>query len=365
MQRAVPGLLLCLTLMAIARPIAAVLGGVLLRIQGVDPEGRASPVSAVVVAVLLGLLIGNTLKLPPTLKPGLDFATKKILRLGIVLVGIKLSLLSVLKLGLFGVPVVVTLILAAFGFTTLLGRLLGLSPRLALLTAAGTGICGITATLATAPVLKANEQEVALTVANVTLFGTIGMLFFPTLAHALFADQPAAAGLFLGTSVHDTSQVIGAALAYRDVYNAPLTFDVATVTKLTRNVFLAVVVPALGFFSARGEAVKPKWGELIPMFVLFFLAMALLRTVGDWGLEGGGRALFTLDAAQWKSLTTLLGEDLSTAALGTALAGVGLGIRLSTFRGIGLKPIYLGAGAAMFVALTGMILATLVGPHIG
>ena len=135
------------------------------------------------------------------------FSTTTLLRLGIVLVGIRLSVFDVLKLGLAGVPVVVAAIATGLTVVTWLNRKLGLPPRLGTLIAAGTSICGVTAIVSTAPAIDADEREVAYAVANIVAFGLFGMLVYPYLAHALLTHSESI-GLFLGTAIHDTSQVV-------------------------------------------------------------------------------------------------------------------------------------------------------------
>src|SRR6185436_516123 len=192
----------------------------------------------------------NLLPLPDALTPGLKFATSAVLRAGIVLVGIRLSVFDVLKLGLAGLPVVVAAITTGLVFVTWFNRRLGLPPRLGTLVAAGTSICGVTAIVSTAPAIDADEREVAYAVANVVAFGLFGMLVYPYLAHAVLSRSETI-GLFLGTAVHDTSQVVGAALTYKQVYNDDIVLRVATVTKLTRNIFLAGVIPVLTWLHVR------------------------------------------------------------------------------------------------------------------
>ena len=217
------------------------------------------------------------------------------LRTGIVLVGIKLSLFEMLRLGLAGIPVVVAAIAAGLLFVPWLNRRLGLPPRLGSLVAAGTSICGVTAIVSTAPAIEADEREVAYAVANVVAFGLFGMLAYPYLAHALLGDS-ATIGLFLGTAIHDTSQVVGAALTYQQVFADDVVLRVATVTKLTRNLFLAAVVPYLAWQHARdrGSAAAPgarpaSWSTYLPAFILGFVAMAILRSIGDGMLDAGRR----------------------------------------------------------------------------
>lgn len=368
-----PGVALAAGVMLAALGLSDILGRQLLILQHIDPTGRASPVSGVLVAILLGIAIRNTLPLPDGVKAGVRFSVSKLLRLGIICVGVKLSIVDVLKLGAWGIPIVVTAIASGLLFVTWFNRLLKLPDRLGTLIAVGTGICGVTAIVSTAPAIDADEREVAYAVANVTLFGMLGMLIYPYVAHVLRLTSEQA-GLFLGTAVHDTSQVVGAALAYKEVYRDEIAFQAATVTKLTRNLFLALVVPLMTFLYLRrqktgGEASgregsKIRIAKLFPLFVLGFVAMAVLRSIGDAMLPGG--AAFGLwDVAAWRRVTTEIGEVWgSRYLLGTAMASVGLGTSFSVFRGVGLKPFAVGFVGAILVGVVGLSLALLLGPYI-
>src|SRR5699024_10210163 len=121
------------------------------------------------------------------------------------------------------------------------------SNRLGTLIACGTGICGVTAIMATSPVIEAKENEISYAVANITIFGLTGMVLYPFLANFLFADDPIKAGMFLGTAIHDTAQVTGAALIYNQMFDMKTVVDVATVTKLTRNLFIIVIIPFVSY----------------------------------------------------------------------------------------------------------------------
>ncbi|MDY7231981.1 YeiH family protein [Hyalangium rubrum] len=321
--------------------------------------------SAIALSVILGLLLSGLAR-APWLCPGLTFAMKKLLRLGIILLGLKLAIGDVLKVGALGIPVVVAVVSIGIGASLLLARALKVSRTLGLLAAASTGICGITATLAVAPVLQADDQEVAYTVANVTLFGLVGMLLYPFVAHALFAAHPGAAGAFLGTAIHDTSQVMGAALSYQEMFGQPGAAQIATVTKLTRNALLVAVVPMLGLLHRRMSAKEcgraAPLSELFPLFVLGFLAAALVRSVGEAGLASQGLAFGSMTPDVWRGLIHQLGEQTSGMLLATALAAVGLSTRLSVFRVLGVAPFLLGLAAAVAVSLSSLGLAALVGP---
>lgn len=363
----VPGLALAVAVMLAAGEVARRLGAVLLRLEGVDPAGRGSPISGISIAILLGLLIANTVGTAGVFRPGLAFAMRRMLRLGIILVGIRLSIFDVIRLGAWGIPVVAVIVAVALVAAPALARLLGVSDRLGILAAASTAICGVTAALSIGPVIEAEESEVAYTVANVTLFGLVAMLFYPYLAHELFGADSGAVGLFLGTAIHDTSQVMGAALSYKEVFNDEAAFRVATVTKLTRNVFLVAVVPLLAYlhFRRTGHAGgRVRFAKLFPLFVLGFLAMAIARSIGDAKLAAGGLAWGVWDAAAWKQVAHTLGETLGSAALGTAMAAVGLSTNLRAFRKMGWRPLYVGALSAVLVGALALVLAYVVGPRL-
>lgn len=362
-----PGILAALVVALLAGPLARWLGSLLLWIQGIDPAGHSSPLSAIPVAVLMGVCLSNTVGTPASLKEGLDLVTHIFLRLGIVLVGLKLSLLDVLRVGAVGVPIVIVLVMLALVGALMLARLTGVGSRMATLAATSTAICGITATLAIAPGIEADEREVAYTVANVTLFGLVAMLFYPWLAHTLLGTAPGAAGLFLGTAIHDTSQVMGAAITYKEIYADEKVLQVATVAKLTRNSLLVVIVPLMTWLHRRTYPVGGKattlW-SLLPLFVLGFLALSGIRTVGEVGLAGGGLAWGVWSESTWRSLISTWGEGVATLTLAAALAAVGMKTRFSILRGMGLGPFVVGLGSALLVGAASLMLSWWVGPFL-
>lgn len=363
--KALPGVAAAAVVMLAGFSLADVLGHALLAARGLS---GASPISGVAVAIVLGLVIRNLAGLPNGLASGLRFSTTTILRLGIVLVGIKLSVIEMARLGVAGVPVVLAAITTGLVFVTWFNRRLGLPPRLGTLVAAGTSICGVTAIVSTAPAIEADEREVAYAVANVVAFGLFGMLAYPYLAHALLPSS-ASIGLFLGTAVHDTSQVVGAALTYRQIYDDDVVLRVATVTKLTRNLFLAAVIPILTWQhrrhgAASGGAARSAmhWRALVPMFVLGFVGMAIVRSIGDAMLGRGALVLGAWDTAAWADVTSYLGDTIGARwLLGTAMAAVGLNTSFAVFKGVGLKPFAVGLAGAVVVGVVGFVMALLLG----
>lgn len=331
------------------------------RFLGIDVLGfDKSPVSAVMMAILLGLLIGNIIPLPAWLKPGFTFAVKKVLRFGIILLGIRLSIFSVFELGMIGIPIVLLCILGALFFTTRVNNWLKLPERLGALIAVGTSICGVSAIVATGPAIDAEDEEVAYAVAVITTFGIFATLVYPYLADFIFAGDPTKVGLFLGTSVHDTSQVTGSALVFSQVFNLPKALDVATVTKLVRNVFMAAVIPFMAFYYARktqgsDETVETRTNivKLLPLFVVGFLIMAVIRSFGD--------ALWA--GAAWSDVVSFT-KTWAINLLVVALAAVGLSTSFKILKGLGIKPFIVGLGAALIVGVVSYVAISMLGTFV-
>jgi uncharacterized integral membrane protein (TIGR00698 family) len=329
-----------------------------------------TPVSAVMLAILLGLIISAVMPMPRLLGPGLSFAVKKVLRLGIILLGIRLTIFDVFRLGVYGVPIVLCCILGALFVTTRLNSWLRLPNRVGALIAVGTSICGVSAIVATGPAIDAQDKEVAYAVAVITIFGLIATIVYPYLANAIFAGDALNAGLFLGTSVHDTSQVVGAAKVYADVFSAPRALDAATVTKLVRNVFMAIIIPFMAFYYSRtaqeqGEFSGTKTGflKLLPLFIVGFLALAAIRSIGDAGINAGGTAFGVWESPAWKGIHGTV-KGWAEILMVVALSGVGLSTDLRSLKGLGVRPFMVGLAAALVVGIVSYIAISLLGSSV-
>jgi len=327
-----------------------------------------TPISAVMVAIVLGIVVRNTLPFPSALNPGLRFSVKKILRLGIILLGIRLSIFDVFRLGAIGMPVVVLCILGALLITTRLNRWLKLPERLGILIAVGTSICGVSAIVATGPAIDAKDEELAYAVAVITVFGILATLLYPYVAFALFDGDAVKAGLFLGTAIHDTSQVTGAGLVFADLFGLPKGLDVATITKLVRNVFMTAVIPLMALYTrsaAKKESDSSHHGfrQLFPRFILGFVALAVLRSIGDAGVNAGARAFGLWDTATWQAIYGQI-EDWAVRFLVLALSAVGLSTSFHTVRRLGAKPFLVGLGAALAVGVVSFVAISLLGTFI-
>lgn len=322
-----------------------------------------SPISAIMMAIILGMLVANTIALPASLQTGLKFCTTFILRVGIMLLGIRLSLLSAGQFTLVALPFVVAAIAIGLLTVGLIGRAMGLSRQLSGLIAVGTSICGCTAIVATAPLIRANESEISYSVACITIFGLAAMFCYPLLAHYTFADQPALAGLFLGTAIHETAQVAGAGMMYEAQYNSPVALELATVTKLVRNLCMIAVIPLVGILYGAehrsGDGGRINYFAMIPWFIVGFAAMSAIRTIGDQGELAFG----ILQPGQWHHVVTFL-RDLAEHCLLIAMAAVGLTSMFAGMRSIGLRPFALGLFAALLVGGVSFALISAFAPRL-
>ncbi len=296
---------------------------------------RVDAISPHVVAVLVGVLIANVGLAGPTVRPGLAVAAKRVLRAGIVLVGVRLSLHDVLDLGPRALVAVVAVVGATFVGAQWLGRRLGLSHGLSLLVATGYSICGASAIAAAEPFADASEEEVAYSVALVTLCGSLAIVVLPPLGRWFGLDAETF-GAWVGASVHDVGQVVAAAST-----SSAVALSTAVVVKLTRVAMLAPVLAWVAVSARRraagGEGHAPaddaKRPPLLPLFVVLFLVAVALRTVG--AVPGGW-----LEGI--KTLETLL--------LGAGLVGLGSAVDLRRLRALGGRPLVLGLVSWALVA---------------
>jgi uncharacterized integral membrane protein (TIGR00698 family) len=343
---------------------------------------KSSPVSTIMVTIMIGILIRNSIGLHPSFVSGTSFCLKRILRLGIILMGIRLSFFDVLRIGGIGIPIVVLSIATGLFVTTYATRLMKLSERLGTLIAVGTGICGASAIVATAPTIEATEEEVTYAVTNITLFGVLAMFVYPYLADLIFAGNRVLAGLFLGTSIHETAQVAGGAIIYDQymltkssaglvsVWGAknPLGSDVALVTKLTRNAFMTLVIPFMAFYYANKNSHHGRRfifsRKYFPFFILGFIFMAIFRTVGEMTLMGAGKQAFGLmSETQWRDIVNESAK-VGGVLLAVAMAGVGLGTSFRNLKTLGIRPFIIGLLASFTVGIISVIAAFLLGPYI-
>ena len=352
-SRGLSALLACLPGLALAAVVAAACT------WAAATGGRAlfstatSPISPVLAAIVVGSVLGSCFRWPAALAPGLRCATSSVLRVGIALIGLRLALVSLGALTVRAAPVVLGCLLVAGLVIPRICRWFGVNRESSILLTVGTAICGCTAVLAVAPILRASAAQTGYAVATVMLLGLCGVIAYPFLAHLLFAHQPIAAGIFLGTAIHDTSQVVGAGLVYAQQFHSPQALAAATVAKLLRNLSLAAVVPALAWREARDRHAGVAPGRLttyVPWFVVGFIVCAVARTAGDTAAS-----YHALPQQRWDS-TLAFASHAADWCLTIGMAATGMMLSRAGLGSLGLKPLLAGLCAAVLVASTSLLL---------
>ena len=339
----IPGIILAFVLYSLSQGFNNVIG---IEILGYSK----SPISTAMIAILIGIFFGNLFKVRSSFQKGLDFTREYILKLGIICLGIQLKPFEFLEFGKIAIPLIVICIISVLIVIKLLIIKFKIPTRMAYLISIGSTVCGTTAIMATAPVIKANKSEVSYAIANITLFGILSMLLYPYFANYYFEGNSLFAGLFLGTSIHETSQVAAAGLIYDQQFNSPETLNVATVTKLIRNTFLIIMIPLFAFLYNRGQSKEKNYSiiNIFPYFVLGFIGMIILRNVGD-------QIFISNNNLEWIKIINFI-KDSSKILLTMAMAAIGLSTNLKDIVRMGYKPFLIGFFAMLTVGIVSILI---------
>ena len=303
-------------------------------------------IGASVIALFLGMLVNHFRKPTAATAPGIRFTSKKILKFAIILLGASLNIRTVLTVGKFSLTVMVFTLATCFGLGTLIGKALGLNWKTSSLINAGTGICGGSAIAAIAPVIEATDMDIAYGLSATFLFDTVMILVFPIMGRMMGLSD-AAFGLWAGTAVNDTSSVVATGYAFSEAAG-----DFATMVKLTRTLS---IIPAVLVFAAinmhlkkksqcEGDSVTVNWKSVFPWFILGFLAMSGLTSLG---LIPGGLA------------STL--KTISKFLMVAALAAIGLNTDFKALCRSGAKPMLHGFIVSLLVVLVAIAVEYVIG----
>ncbi|RGE42677.1 YeiH family protein [Comamonas testosteroni] len=331
-----PGLLLACAIAAVATWLAQF------------PAIKSNGLSALTLAIVIGLVIGNTVypSIASSCASGVGFAKARLLRAGIILYGLRLTFQDIGQVGMAGVVIDALVLSSTFLLAQWVGqKLLGMDKRTTLLIGAGSSICGAAAVLATEPVAKGRAEDVAVAVATVVVFGTVGTFLYPALFHwnAEFGWINADVhqyGLFVGSTVHEVAQVVAAGEAI-----GSQAADVAVISKMVRVMMLAPFLLILSMWLARSErAVGVNSGKagnkiIIPWFAVGFVAMAGVNSLG------------VLPEA-----VVSTGIQLDNALLAIAMAALGLTTHIGAVRAAGTKPLLLALILFVWLLVAGLAL---------
>jgi uncharacterized integral membrane protein (TIGR00698 family) len=311
------------------------------------PVIRSNGLSALTLAILIGLVIGNTVypSLAGSCASGVGFAKARLLRTGIVLYGLRLTFQDIGQVGMAGVLIDALVLASTFLLAQWVGRkLLGLDKRTTLLVGAGASICGAAAVLATEPVAKGRSEDVAVAVATVVVFGTIGTFLYPALFHwnaeyGWLNTSLQQYGVFVGSTVHEVAQVVAAGEAI-----GSQAADTAVIAKMVRVMMLAPFLLILSMWLSRSERAEGvsqgQTGRItIPWFALGFVAMAGVNSLG----------LLPEAVVSW-------GVQLDNALLAIAMAALGLTTHIGAVRAAGTKPLLLALILFAWLLVAGLLL---------
>lgn len=320
-------------------------------------EGGRHPLGLVILSILIGLGVGNAVRLPDIFKIGIKFSVIKLLPVGVILLGARLDFGDLLSVGVTGLLLSACEVVFALAMFYYLTLKLKLDHKQGLLLGVGTAICGGTAIVAIAPIIKAKDNQVIIGVATVTLLGLISMLIMPIIG-VHFNLDPKSFGIWTGLTIHQTPQVIAAGFAH-----SPIAGETATIIKLARVCLLAPVAFLIGLYCQRIDGPKDftqlslrQYLSMVPLFVIGFLAMALARTLGFLPqISLPGPASTSIDfSLQSMSITGAKG------CLAMAMAGVGLETRFQVLRKTSLKPFLVAAAGTFVIAILGLVAAIMI-----
>ena len=301
---------------------------------------------ASIIALFLGVIV-NSFFHPKWVEPALKFTSKKILKVAIILLGASLSVNTILSVGKMTFCVIVFTFAVCFGGGYFVRKLFGLNWKLGNLISAGTGICGGSAVAAIAPVIDADDKDVAFAMSSTFLFDMVMVALYPLMGKALGMSD-IAYGIWAGTSVNDTASVVASGYAFSDVAG-----DFATMVKLTRT--LAIIPTVLVFayigtrikqkeMKAENGGQKVKLVKIIPWFIGGFLLLAGLNSLGLIPVPASG-----------------IIKKVSKFLMVMALAAIGLGTSITDFKKAGLRPMFYGITIDTLVTLTALIVIRCMG----
>ena len=303
---------------------------------GFGVHAYASGLSALTVSLVIGVLLGNSGLLPSNTDAGLKFAARHLLRAGIVLLGLQLSLREVAHLGGKGFLAVIAVVAITFFGTQLFAHWLQVSPGLGLLTATGYSICGVSAVSAMTGAVDGDEEDATYAIALVTLFGSVSIFVLPIIGH-LFDMGNVRFGLWAGSAVHDVAQVVATSTAY-----STESLKGAVIVKLTRVMLLAPLVAMYAYNHRRASAKQDQHSHEqrvspLPMFIILFLAMVCVRTTD----------VLSADVLSWS-------KNIEKVLLALALVGLGASVKFSKLRILGARPLLLGVLSWLLVMGTSL-----------
>lgn len=316
-------------------------------------------IGAPVIAILAGMIITMLIQDKKNLKEGITFTSKKVLQYAVVLLGFGLNLATIGKVGMTSLPIIVSTIATSLIVAFALQRWLKIPVKTATLVGVGSSICGGSAIAAAAPVIDADDEEIAQSISVIFLFNVIAALIFPTLGGAIGLTNEGF-GLFAGTAVNDTSSVTAAASTWDTMHGTNGTvLEYATIVKLTRTLAIIPICLVLAFLRMKKEKNQAVSGnkvnlkKIFPMFILYFVLASVITTIITGACTGD-----TLEMAN--RIFDFL-KNLSKFFIVMAMAAIGLNTDIVKLVKSGGKPIFMGFCCWVAIAVVSLGLQHVLG----
>jgi len=289
-----------------------------------------------VLAIVFGIVLNNSMKLPAAFKEGLSYSGKKLLQYSIIFLGFSMSIGRVSETGISSLRISLITILIAFLAAYLAGRFFKMNRVLTILIGFGTAICGGSAIAAASPILEADEEEIALSISTIFFFNILAVFIFPFLGHLLQMSD-AFFGTWAGTAINDTSSVVAAGYTYSSSAG-----DLATIVKLSRALMIVpacLIFAAYRYIQSKQSAQKTNLKQIFPWFIAWFVLASLVSSLG---FLPAAVIPYTKFISQW--------------LMAMALAAIGAKVSFKQFKQAGAAPLLTGAFAWFCVAVSSLII---------
>lgn len=319
-------------------------------------------IGAPVIAIILGMIITLFMKNKAPFAKGITFTSKKILQYAVILLGFGLNLATIGEVGLTSLPIIISTIATSLIISFIMYKLLKMPSKTATLIGVGSSICGGSAIAATAPVIDADDEEIAQSISVIFLFNVIAALVFPTLG-GLLGMTNEGFGLFAGTAVNDTSSVTAAASTWDTLHGTNgMVLEYATIVKLTRTLAIIPITLVLAFVRMRrekktntGSQTKVSLKQIFPMFILYFVLASVITTIVT--------ALLANNAEGLSAANSIFGflKQLSKFFIVIAMGAIGLNTNIVKLVKSGGKPILLGFTCWIAITVVSIVMQHMLG----
>ena len=320
--------------------------------------GKLFPiVGGAVIAILAGMVLTGFIRHKEALEPGIKFTSKKILQWAVILLGFGMNLSVVLETGKQSLPIIISTITTSLIIAYVLHKAMNIPSKISTLVGVGSSICGGSAIAATAPVIDADDEEVAQAISVIFFFNVLAAILFPSFGKMLGFDTLSgnAFGVFAGTAINDTSSVTAAASTWDGMWNlGSATLDKAVTVKLTRTLAIIPITLFLAFIRTRNEEKYDRaqgqsvsFKDIFPFFILYFMAASILTTIA---LNAGVPMSFFQPI-----------KELSKFFIVLAMAAIGLNTNLVKLIKTGGKPIFMGACCWAGITAVSLVLQSVLG----